>query len=157
MSEGKRPGGLTALAVLNFVFSAFGGLQTLGHALIVVIVVTDKLPPGADEEMQRAFEMFRELGIGTLATVAALGVVTVGLQITSGVGYLLQKRVLGRWLGNLYALTSIGHSVFMTMQLRAEGAAESAGGFELITLVLIIYPVLTLILINTTFREDLTR
>lgn len=30
MNEGKRPGGLTALAVLNFIFSAWGLLGILG-------------------------------------------------------------------------------------------------------------------------------
>ena len=30
MSEGKRPGGLTALAVINFVFAAWGLIGLLG-------------------------------------------------------------------------------------------------------------------------------
>ena len=30
MSEGKRPGGLTALAVLNFIFGGLGAIGALG-------------------------------------------------------------------------------------------------------------------------------
>ena len=39
MSSGKRPGGLTALAVFNFIFGAFGLLGSL--ALIPMVKFAD--------------------------------------------------------------------------------------------------------------------
>ena len=35
MADGKRPGGLTALAVLNFVFGGFGVLAVLAAAAVL--------------------------------------------------------------------------------------------------------------------------
>ncbi|MCA8975452.1 MAG: hypothetical protein KDC98_12080 [Planctomycetes bacterium] len=155
MSEGKRPGGLTALAVLNFVFGGFGLLQVLGQAAFVFLLMSDVLPKGMDEEGREAIETLRELDIGNfMLAIAATGALVVGLQIASGIGYLKQKRLLGRIVGSIYALASIGHTVLMTYGFTPDGERQ---GFQLFTMVLSIYPALSLILINTTFKEDLTR
>jgi hypothetical protein len=153
MSEGKRPGGLTALAVLNFVaaagdlLNAFGLLMT--WLLLNVPEFAARVP--MDEKGKHGLEMMRELGNVVLGCLIAVHVVLGALLILSGVGYLLQKRFLGRKLGNAYALLSVATTVAMVFGMRR---GTDGGDFQLITLVLILYPVLTLALINTTFRED---
>ena len=75
------------------------------------------------------------------------------LLIASGVGYLKQKKVLGRGFGNTYAVLSIA-----TALVGASLVSEKAGGgFTIGTIVGLIYPVLTLILLNGTFKHDFIR
>lgn len=156
MSEGKRPGGLTALAVLNFVFGGFGALGLLFWAGILVLLSTsaDLVTEATegDEDAMRMVEFWRE-NTGVLYTVLATSFVAVILQITSGVGYLQQKNFLGRTLGNGFAVLSIASS----MMLALSADTEVGGGFQIATIVGLIYPGLTLLLLNTTFKEDFIR
>ena len=101
------------------------------------------------------------MAIGALLIASSLGAMSVpqaweegldavlgaALMITSGVGYLGQKRFLGRTLGNTYAILSILNNVLSLATLHQ--------GFGIGTLIGLIYPVLTLILLNTTFKDDL--
>jgi len=75
------------------------------------------------------------------------------LLIASGVGYLKQKRFLGRTLGSVYAGLSILASIVSSAML----STELGGGFSILTIVGLIYPVLTLVLLNGTFKHDLVR
>lgn len=139
MSDGKRPGGLTALAVLNFVF---GGLGLLG---LLAIMAMFKVAETATQD-EAAREVIANTP-GMLWLMLLLGLVTVVLMITSGVGYLGQKRFLGRTLGNAYAILSlIGTAI---------GIATV--GFKMGDMIGIVYPVLTLALLNTTFKDDLVQ
>ena len=52
MNEGKRPGGLTALAVINFVFSGWGLIGLLGLAAFFAFV--GKIPTDEMDEAQKA-------------------------------------------------------------------------------------------------------
>jgi hypothetical protein len=143
MAEGKRPGGLTALAVLNFVFGGLGALGLLG--LIALIAVTKKAIEAAESLGGAA--KYEGPSMMSIYIIILLGIVSTILMIMSGVGYLKQKRFLGRTLGNGYAVTSIAStvvSVFMAKQ-----------GFGVFAIIGLIYPVLTLILINGTFKDDL--
>ena len=137
MAEGKRPGGLTALAVLNFVFGGLYALLLLGAwAVIAAMNAT------TEGEVTRASGG----SIGLLYVALLLGTVSVGLLIASGVGYLGQKKMLGRTLGTVYgALSLVGTGVGLA------GGSE----FGIGTLIGLVYPVLTLILLNTTFKDDL--
>lgn len=137
MSDGKRPGGLTALAVLNFVFGGLGALGML--ALFALLDVAHKSTSGESTQ-----EIVRSSN-GLIWASIMLSLLTTVLMIASGVGYLGQKRVLGRMVGNAYALVSIASSAI----------GLSISGFGMMTLVGLIYPVLTLILLNTTFKDDL--
>lgn len=151
MNEEKRPGGLTALAVLNFVFSGWGLLGLLGFMAFLAFI--DKIPTEEMEAVQRAqFEAFQEMGLPVFVMIIALGLVSNVLLLLSGIGYLKQKKFMGRTLGNTYALFSIVSSIVSGLMF----AAELGGGFNIATIIGLIYPVVTLILLNTTFRDDLT-
>lgn len=156
MTEGKRPGGLTALAVLNFIFGGFGLLGTLAFFAIIAIINkmaesgSDEGAAEAQREMAKAWE---QIGVGVLYTMMVVGAVSALLMIASGVGYLQQKKFLGRTLGNVYAVLSIASSVVMGMVV----TSEAGGGFNIGTIIGLVYPVLTLILLNGTFKEDFTR
>ncbi len=149
MSHGKRPGGLTAMAVINFVF---GGLGVLGLFFFIILfaIIGGVVEGEVQEEMKKGLE---EAGItaGFLVFMLVIQATVVGLQIASGIGYLKQKRGLGRYVGTTYAVVSIASHLLSGLMM----PAESGGGFTLGTIIGLIYPVLTLILLNTTFKEDL--
>jgi hypothetical protein len=169
MTEGKRPGGLTALAVFNFIFGGYDVLKVLSSVVIIVLLATyvpdepadsddstnaeaqeesGKGPPGPREAMA---EQWRASGLGVhvLYIQAACYLVLAFLLIASGVGFLKLSRVWGRVLGNVYGVASIGTTAFEVSQI-----PEDMGGFTILAILAIIYPVLVLILLNTTFKED---
>jgi len=140
MAEGKRPGGLTALAVLNFVFGGLGAIFTLlafaGLAVIREGIKTAEANGGKYEGQ----------GLMIATIVVALTGLAAFLLIASGVGYLKQKRFLGRTLGTVYGLVSLGGTVL---------AIATGGGIGIGTIIFSVYPVLTLIMVNGTFKDDL--
>jgi hypothetical protein len=135
MADGKRPGGLTALAVLNFVFGGLGALGLL--ALLALLRVADTAG-----ELRNV-----QISPGAVYLSLLLGLVSVSLMIAAGIGYLKQKRVLGRTLGNVYAITSLINTII--------GIVAIKNGFGIGTIIGLIYPLLTLFLLNTTFKDDL--
>ena len=144
MAEGKRPGGLTALAVLNFVFGGFNALGIL--ALVALLGVAEAATGGAISE--GIGDGLSEVGLsgGLLMITIVLSIASCALLIISGVGYIQQKRVLGRIMGSLYGILALLGTMIMI------GSGQTFGIGEIIGL---IYPVLTLIMVNTTFKEDL--
>ncbi len=150
MDEGKRPGGLTALAVINFIFSGWGLIGLIGLAVgfaFIGAMPTDEMP----EEQRAQFEAFQNMGASVFVMIFVLTIISSVLLLLSGIGYLKQKKVLGRMMGNAYAVITIVSSIVSGMMF----ATELGGGFNIMTIVHLIYPVLTLILINTTFKDDL--
>jgi hypothetical protein len=131
----KRPGGLTALAVLNFVFAGLGILALL--ALFALLSAAEGAAAAAEVKVST----------GLVWALLLLGFVRMGLLVTAGVGYLGQKRFLGRTLGNTYAILALADTGI--------GLALVNTGFGIGTLIGLVYPVLTLILLNTTFKDDL--
>jgi hypothetical protein len=136
MAEGKRPGGLTALAVLNFVFAGLGILGLL--ALFALIGTADKALTDANVE---------HVSAGALYAGIAFGLLRMALMLAAGIGYLGQKRVLGRIVGNLYGALGLLSTII--------DVAVVHSGVGIATIIFVIYPVLTLILLNTTFKDDL--
>jgi len=151
MNEGKRPGGLTALAVINFVFSGWGLIGLLGLAAFFAFV--GKIPTDEMDEAQKAqIEAFQNMGVSVFVFIFVLSIISSVLLLLSGIGYLKQKKILGRMMGNTYAVVAIVSSVISGMMF----APELGGGFNIGHLIGLIYPIITLILLNTTFRDDLT-
>lgn len=142
MAEGKRPGGLTALAVLNFVFGGLGALGALG--MMALAAAASSVSSSIESA---GGEVHAGPGAGLFYLVTLMMAVSAFLLITSGVGYIKQKRFLGRTLGTAYAVLSIGSSVLSLALLHT--------GFGIGSIIGLIYPVLTLILVNTTFKDDL--
>ena len=151
MNEGKRPGGLTALAVINFVFAGFGFLSVLG--MIAFFAFIGKIPTEEMQEPQRTqIEAFKDMGLPVFIFIFGLSLISNVLMLVSGIGYLKQKKIMGWAIGNAYAILSIVSSVVSGFMF----AAELGGGFNIGTMIGLIYPILTLILLNTTFKDDLT-
>src|SRR5277367_1593728 len=103
MAEGKRPGGLTALAVLNFVFGGLGTLGVLALFALIGAVKSAASSAGLGEVSGP--------GAGILYITLALSAVSCALLLASGVGYIKQKKFLGRTLGNVYAVCSLAQTV----------------------------------------------
>ena len=150
MNASKRPGGLTALAVLNLIFSGFGLLGILG--MIVMLALFATTPENMNEMQQAQWEAFQESGRPLFIISMVLSAVSSVLLLLSGIGYIKQKKFLGRTLGNAYAVVAIISGVVSALMMKA----EIGGGFSIGTIIGLIYPVLTLILLNTTFKEDFT-
>ncbi|MHC4559113.1 MAG: hypothetical protein ACYTEX_24370 [Planctomycetota bacterium] len=151
MNEGKRPGGLTALAVINFILSGWGLIGLLGLAAFFAFV--GEIPTDEMEEAQKAqIEALQNMGISVFIIIFALTLISCVLLLLSGIGYLKQKKFLGRTMGNTYGVITIVASVMTAIMF----APELGGGFNIGTIIGLIYPILTLILLNTTFKDDLT-
>jgi hypothetical protein len=151
MEQEKRPGGLTALAVFNFIFAGLGVIGFMGFAALLGlrnVIPTDNMQP--DQRAQ--FEAFQEMGTLFFVAILALMLVSMVLEIISGIGYLKQKRGMGWMVGNVYAIFSMVSGVVSGLVMKP----ELGGGFNIGAILGFVYPVLTLILLNSTFKEDFT-
>lgn len=149
MEYEKRPGGLTALAVFNFIGAAIGCLIFIGMA-ITPLMLNNISPDQITPEQQAHIEALKEAGISYFVIMLILILISNVLEIISGIGYIKQKRVMGWIVGNIYAIFSIVTSVITGFLMKP----ELGGGFNLGSIIGFIYPVLTLILLNLTFKED---
>lgn len=146
----KRPGGLTALAVFNFIF---GGLGLIGIALMAAAFkFADLALEGASEADRAMIEAMQDFGSGMLWMIIAVAIVQSALLIAGGIGY-LKLRPWGRSLGNLYGIIGVAYALIQAVLL----PTELGGGFQIGTILGLIYPVLTLALLNSIFRDDFAR
>lgn len=129
-STGQRPGGLTTLAVLNFIFGAVWAIALLGTVALLGLIQQ------ATRELPRKELIYLSL---------LLGAISVALLIASGVGYLGQKRFLGKILGSVYGLLGLASAGLAIATTKDFGISDIIG---------LIYPVFTLVLLNTVFKED---
>ena len=173
MQEGTRPGGLTALAVLNFIGSGFDllGIIVLVGMLAMGGKLADEIEKQARARAERehdgegepelkpedrqaiaALRSFDRTGGGVVALLIGFDLACAGLLTAAGVGYLRQRR-WARLVGNCYAVVSVV-SLALAMKLLPY---EMGGGFRFVTFVGLVYPILTVVLVNMTFRDDLAR
>lgn len=136
-TAGARPGGLTALAVLNLVF---GGLGVIANLITIATVST----------IRAGLEALAGAGVkvpsaGTYYLLCFLSLITGALLITAGIGYLGQKKMLGWTLGNAYGVLAIVICLLNMVMI-------SFGWFGAIFG--IVYPIITLALLNTKFKNS---
>lgn len=134
-----RPSGLTALSVFNFILAGWGLLKLLGVAIILAAGV----PKGSQGPPPPQFLLLLSLGYLIL---------DIGLMVTAGIGYLKLKRVLGRWIGSAEAVVSLAYFVIVVTYAQSEGIP-----FDFRNLSALVYPGLTLVLLNVVFRENLVQ
>lgn len=151
MSSGRRPGGLTALAIVNFVFAGLAFLGLLG--LVFVFSLLGMAMEEVPESQQAVIEALHEVGMLWWILSMLANLISAILLLVSGIGYLKLKPFMGRTLGNVYAIFTLIVTVLVALTL----PTVLGGGFGIGTLISIIYPVLTLILLNATFKEDFVR
>src|SRR5262249_32823560 len=94
---GQRPGGLTALGVINIIFGSLGTLGVLAN-----VAALQKY-----EEL-RATEAGKDLPSKEVFTALMLvGLVLYVLLFVSGIGILKQKQFMGKLLANGYAILGL--------------------------------------------------
>jgi hypothetical protein len=129
-----RPSGLTALAVLNFIF---GGFQSIGVLFALLSTACTVTVNGVARAPSSGGGM---LSIGlNLAGAAALFV--------AGAGFLNVDRRAGRWAANAYVACAVAG---ILVRFLLPGAAGSSGVFSVISL---IYPLLLVLYTNIVFRD----
>jgi len=126
---------LTALAVLNLLLA---GLYSL--ALVDLWGKIRAAETNTAEEAARVVPN-KELAYAALL----LGVVSVTLLIASALGYLGQKRLLGKFLGITYGLVGLAWTA---------AGVLSAKEFTTQHILPLAYPLLTLVLLTTVFKDD---
>jgi hypothetical protein len=155
MSEAKRPGGLTALGVLNIILGVVGLLGT-GAWFAIISMLGEGESAALDEaleEMQPMLDAVEQMGQGAFIVWVAISVASSLLLLLAGIGYLKQKRFLGRTLGNTYAVLAIVTSIVGA----ATAPVELGGGFSIGTVIGLVYPLITLYCVNIVFKQDLVR
>jgi hypothetical protein len=120
---------------------------------VVVDKTNDATGDANSQGRDEVVKAWQEIGMPLFYIMLIAMAVSAILLIASGVGYLQQKKVLGRGCGNTYAIVSIVVSVAMGVMV----TEKAGGGFNIGTIIGLIYPVLTLILLNGTFKHDFVR
>ena len=136
MAAGKtlRPGGLTTLAIINFVL---GGFQALGALISLTTINMVVEVNGAIQQSDR----------GAVVITVVLNVVIAALLLTSGVGFLKTNRWSGWLMANLYVLFFVARAVLGA----TSGLIESdPSTFSLISFV---YPLLVFLFVNFVFPD----
>jgi hypothetical protein len=151
--EGKRPGGLTALAILNFIFSTCGFVNAVGLFAGSALLKLAASSPGTTTQDADELAKFRLiLDNPFIKVLGVFAIVNCLLLLVSGVGYIQQKKVMGRMLGSIYGVLGLIVATAVMIVMRdVPGAVgiQSVLGF--------VYPVLTLVLLNTVFKQDFYR
>ena len=146
MEETKRPGVLTALAVINFIL-AFLYIVLNGLAVLTFLFI-DNVPLGEAEVAK--IEAMKQLSTGELVFMFGPPAIAGILLLLAGIGYLKRKKILGWVMGNAYAAVMILHNIISLFLL----VPALRGGAVSLTISLA-YPVITLILINFVFKKNL--
>jgi hypothetical protein len=130
--------GLTLLAIMNFVMAGIFGLFALSMLLFLCTV---GLPQPSHLHGPSPLSAFRQ------PWLLSGGLLIAVLLLVSGLGYLHHKLVQGRYLGNAYALLAL---VWLAVAIHYDHH-----GLTLATITPLIYPLLTLALINVAFKNRL--
>ena len=157
---GNRPGGLTALAVINIVFALILIFIMLGRIIEYVHIssweaTSRRIEPKGDVAQvpfwNARIDAMKETGAGKyIGLFVLMGILGI-LMFLSAIGYFKQKRYLGYIGGNFAAFFSFIFILLIATSLpRILG-----GGVNMYYLLVLFYAGLTLFLVNVTFRYDL--
>jgi len=167
MSEpGVRPGGLTALAVINFVLAVMelisGAFTATSPATMPFAVAQSEKNLAAEsrpekrDELARKVEQLKETN-EVIQKNSGLVMLSGGVEaflglllVIAGIGYLKLRRFLGRTVGLAYAIIAVcwGIAAILYVQKHMD---HNPGIFALIGF---IYPAVTLFALLVTFRDD---
>ncbi len=154
MSQTMRPGGLTALAVLNFIAGGWACVHALHRfsqlaASLMLEQGMAKIEGPAAEQARLMGELNPLLSIVDIVFLIACALTLV----VSGIGYLRLKRLWGLWVGCTYCALGIVSAAFRMNSF----PPALGGGLTPYILLSYYYPILTLLTITTAFRRDLSR
>jgi ABC-type transport system involved in multi-copper enzyme maturation permease subunit len=140
MTTNVRPSGLTAFAIINFIF---GGIVGLG----VMFSLGAMACSGAFNKGPTAQLMTPE-ATAVAIVIGILNLVIMGLLVVSGIGYIKCSPVLGRLFGSIYALAEIAKTIVSLGVLTGTQAQ-----FSILTVTQLVWPLLTLVFINLVFSD----
>ncbi len=133
-NRNQRPAGLTALAIINFVEFAMGALGLVGAAFTYW---------GGQIEN----EGFTSAS-GFFVVVTFNGLLCI-LLLISGIGLMGCRKILGRHLVSAIFAVALIKGVYVVQ--------NEPDQFDLILVAFVVWPLITTILVNTVFREDLVK
>jgi hypothetical protein len=145
-----RPPVVTLMAICNFFFAALFGIGLVAYfgRMRFIPMVEAHSATLAPTELRQGTAIL-SLGVTPYYALGVGMVVLTVLMIVSGIGYLYLKRFEGRTLGNVAMLVSIVDALFVTFWL----PPVLDGGFNGFSGINFTYPLLTLFLLNRTFRD----
>jgi hypothetical protein len=162
-APGTRPGGLTALAVISFIWALFeliaaGGTISSPWTIPLVVKETERqVAEGKQKQadLDKLVEANQHIQNNknlVLAMGAVEGIFGIVL-IVAGIGYLKQKRGIGKRLGTAYAVAAIiwGAAGFFIAKHMSDGKVDA---FSLMSLIGFIVPVATLLGLTVMFKDD---
>ena len=141
-----RPFGLNLMAALNIGFGIYSIAGASQLALALKLKLDPSNPPGFDPGIVMSLHA---LPMWFVVFALAASLVKAGLLFTSAWGYYNFKRVAGRYVAMAYAAVSLGDSAVALIGL----PYPVTGG----TFIGILYPVFTLLAVNTMWKPLLTR
>lgn len=166
----SRPGGLTALALINIFFGLFATVSSAAAWFIPDIAASEKASslerlrrheeqPYLSPQQVRALEQdvvgvenFEQIYVGhpvRWKVVTTFNLAAGLLMLTSGVGLWRTRAFAGRWLGVAFVALSIGGQVVGHLFFPGEG------DFSLFSFLLPLYGLMFLYLVNVVFAADL--
>ena len=148
MEETKRPGVLTALAVINFIIAFMYCIDWFIFSLAFIV----KIPLDKFGEAEAArLEAMGQLSAGTSVFMFGLAIIPGILLLLAGIGYLKQNKMLGWAMGNAYAAVMIlGIMILPFIILPPELQAGSV-----LIIIALAYPIITIVLINFVYKKNL--
>jgi len=135
--------------VVNFLVAALTVFVILSSTVTIMILTHPEMT-GEHQARLRGILEEHDIGVSYFVISIAVSAVLMTLLIVSGVGYLMQKKILGRILGSSFAVLSLARNVVEIVTLPEDGG----GGVDPLRILVMTYALLTLVLLNTTFRRD---
>ncbi len=140
MERNVRPSGLTAFAIINFIFAGVIGIS-------VMLSVGTLACAGSFSRTQALGP--ETANISLVTTILNLAV--MALLVVSGIGYLKCSPILGRLFGSVYACADAVKTIIALLSL---GILQQGSTFiAIITVGNFVWPLLTIVFINFVFND----